>query len=340
MRMQSIFISALAGGCVLLTAAVRSATEWNPRLAAEYLDSRQKEWSVWPTAASSDGPCVSCHTGMPYLLARPALRKVLHEETPTAYERALRERLSAHAGAKPAGALQSVETIFAAMFTTGAAQAQTFDQLWALQKTDGPLAGGWQWYNAKLDPWETAPQFQYGAALAALAIGSAPASLRDNPAAQDRIRALADFLKRDVASRPLHVRLAMVWASTRLGVVMDAASRQATIDGVLRAQQADGGWTLEALGPWDEHAAAPASLDLKRSDSYATAFTAYVLTLAGGTPARTQTARALDWLKAHQDRRTGAWPAVSMNKVYPPGSMEEKFLQDAATAFAVLALTY
>ena len=46
-----------------------------------------------------------------------------------------------------------------------------------------------------------------------------------------------------------------------------------------------------------------------------------------------------EWLKKHQDRQTGAWPAVSMNKVYPAGSMEEKFLQDAATAFAALALT-
>jgi len=49
-------------------------------------------------------------------------------------------------------------------------------------------------------------------------------------------------------------------------------------------------------------------------------------------------ARALDWLKAYQDPQTGAWPAVSMNKKYPVGSMQEKFLQDAATAFAAAAL--
>jgi hypothetical protein len=44
------------------------------------------------------------------------------------------------------------------------------------------------------------------------------------------------------------------------------------------------------------------------------------------------------WLKAHQDLQTGVWPAVSMNKKYPAGSMQEKFLQDAATAFAAAAL--
>jgi hypothetical protein len=48
--------------------------------------------------------------------------------------------------------------------------------------------------------------------------------------------------------------------------------------------------------------------------------------------------RALTWLVEHQDPATGAWPAVSMNKRYREGSMESRFLQDAATAFASAAL--
>jgi hypothetical protein len=48
--------------------------------------------------------------------------------------------------------------------------------------------------------------------------------------------------------------------------------------------------------------------------------------------------RALTWLAEHQDAMTGAWPAVSMNKRYPEGSMQSRFLQDAATAFASAAL--
>jgi squalene-hopene/tetraprenyl-beta-curcumene cyclase len=281
---------------------------------------------------------------MPYLLARPALRRVLKESAPTRYEIGLRERLASHAGAEPAGALQGTNAIFAAMFVTDTAkQRDAFEQLWALQKrddADGTLRGGWQWFAADLDPWETPLQIRYGAALGALAIGSAPASLRDAPGAQDRIHALAEFLKDDVASRPLHARLAMVWASTTLPAVMDAAARQATIDEILKKQRPDGGWTLESLGPWTEHPAAPPSLTPGASHPYATALTAYVLRLAGERRARRQTERALDWLRTHQDRRTGAWPAVSMNKTYPAGSMEEKFLQDAATAYAVLALTY
>src|SRR5947199_10202871 len=120
---------------MLVGSAAALAADWDAIGAARYLDGRQKEWFAWPQAASANGPCVSCHTGMPYLLARPALRQVLHEAAPTMYETKLIDRLTAHAGAKPAAGLQSVETIFAAMFVRDeAARSQTFDQLWALQK--------------------------------------------------------------------------------------------------------------------------------------------------------------------------------------------------------------
>ena len=139
----------------------------------------------------------------------------------------------------------------------------------------------------------------------------------------------------------------MLWASTKLPSIMAAAARQATIDELLKKQQPDGGWTIESLGPWTDHPDAPVSPAAGASHSYATAFTAFVLQqelgardsgLATRGPVRSSTNRALDWLKAHQDPQTGAWPAVSMNKKYPSGSMQEKFLQDAATAFAAAAL--
>ena len=330
----------VAGFTFAVTTLARSSENWDPALAARYLDARQEAWFAWPRAASPDGPCISCHTGLPYLLARPALRKLLHENAPTMYETGLRHRLDLRAGKEPVDGLQRTNTIFEAMFVTDESkQRQAFEQLWALQKTDGPLKGAWQWFAADLDPWETPLQVPYGAALGALAIGSAPASIRETPDAQARIRSLVEYLNSDLANRPLHARIAMLWASTKLRQVMDEHARTATIDEILAKQQADGGWTLESLGPWTDHPAAPPSLTPGASHPYATALTAYVLKLAAGRRARTGTERALDWLRKHQDRRTGAWPAVSMNKKYPAGSMEEKFLQDAATAFAVLALT-
>src|SRR5207302_5970556 len=101
----------------------------------------------------------------------------------------------------------------------------------------------------------------------------------------------------------------------------------------------DGGWTLESLGPWTEHPAAPVSPTAGASDSYATAFTTYVLELTADPAARSKSGPARDWLKTHQDPQTGAWPAISMNKTYPAGSMQEKFMQDAATGFAAAVLS-
>jgi len=78
---------------MLVTAASPLRAEWNPALAARYLDARQQAWFDWKTAQSSDGPCVSCHTGMTYLLARPVLRRALHEAQPTKFETGYLDRL-------------------------------------------------------------------------------------------------------------------------------------------------------------------------------------------------------------------------------------------------------
>ena len=141
---------------------------------------------------------------------------------------------------------------------------------------------------------------------------------------------MEEYLQSGLQDHPLHSRLALLWASTKLSAILPDAARQSLIDEIMRKQQIDGGWSLESLGPWTAHPDAPVSTG---SNSYATAFTTYVLQQAG-----VASPRALEWLKTRQDRQSGAWPAVSMNKRYPVGSMEEKFLQDAATAFAALAL--
>src|ERR1051325_10453811 len=76
-----------------LGAAAADRRDWNPRLAADYLDQRQKDWFAWKTASRTGGPCVSCHTGVPYLIARPALRRALRESGATSYEDGLRAGL-------------------------------------------------------------------------------------------------------------------------------------------------------------------------------------------------------------------------------------------------------
>ena len=330
----------LTRSLLLLTALTATAADWSPQRAAQYLDTRQKEWFAWKQAQSADGPCISCHTGLTYLLARPTLRRFLHEKQPTIYETGLLNRLRAKAGAKPAGPLQSVETIFAAMFLAGEPEAQrAFDQLWTLQATDGQLQGAWRWYDASLDPWETPDAFSFGAALGAIAIAKAPAALRADPAVKDRINALAAYLGSTSEARPLHSRLAILWALSALPELELENQRQAILNETFAKQFEDGGWNIGALGPWMAHADAPVdSAASHGSNAYATAFATFVLQRAGVPSSDKRLLRARAWLKSHQDRTTGAWPAQSLNKVYPPDSMQVKFVQDAATAFAALAL--
>jgi squalene-hopene/tetraprenyl-beta-curcumene cyclase len=326
-------------------AGVHVAPEWNAQRAADYLDDRQRQWVEWPRAQSANGPCVSCHTGMTYLVARPALRRVLRETEPTKYETILLNRLRSNVGAKPPGALRDVEVIFAALFlvsneagqsTLSADTEKAFDQLWTLQLQDGVGRGAWKWYQVDLDPWETADSLYYGASLAALSVGMAPAEYRHRPHVRPNIDRLVQYLQEGMPRQPLHNRVALLWASSKLPELLSASTRQALIEEIFRGQAADGGWAIQSLGPWQAHAAAPES---NGSSSYATGFIAYVLQQASATPRddrRLQ--RALEWLRTRQDPISGAWTAVSMNKTYPTGSMEQSFMRDAATAFAAAAL--
>ena len=327
----------------VLSVVHTAAADWSPKLAAQYLDGRQKEWFAWKPAMSANGPCVSCHTGMTYLMARPVLRRALKEPEPTEFERGLMARLRTNVGEKPKGALQDVETIFTALFlaeqdrasrSPGADTSKAFAGLWSLQATEGPVAGGWKWYAADLDPWEHRGSSVYGASLAALALGTAPDAVRSSAATQ--ASALTAFLQGSLTpDKPLHDRLAILWASSRFKAALPDAHRKALLAEVWSKQGADGGWAADALGPWMAHPDAPPR---SGSGNYATAFTTFVLQAAGVPASTPALVRARAWLSGRQDPATGAWPDVSMNKRRPEGSMEALFMQDAATAFASMAL--
>jgi squalene-hopene/tetraprenyl-beta-curcumene cyclase len=309
---------------LVFAAAPGFGGDWSPRLAAQYLDSRQKDWFGWKTAAASGGPCVSCHTGLTYLLARPALRMALGETQPTPYETGLRAGLHARLEKKDNKPAVAVESVLAALLLQPD-DPQPFDRLWSLQMEDG----AWAWFSLNLDPWEMPESRFYGAALAALAVGNAPAA---NP---DRVALLTAYLRREQEAQPLHNRLILLWAASKLPQAIPEPLRQPLIGEIWRRQQPDGGWTMESLGPWKTHSGAPPTTG---SNSYATALVSFVLRQAGVAGSHPGLIRALGWLRAHQNPKSGAWPADSMNKHYEPGSMPLQFMQDAATGFAVLAL--
>ncbi len=350
MRRVGIYLFLLSG-----SVSLASSADWNPRLAAEYLDGRQKEWFAWKPAAKQGGPCISCHTGVSYLMARPLLRTALGESGPTAYETGLYESLRSRNADAPAkevanalkndpGASQSqgVESVMAALFFAresgpdapmSASAKQAFDRMWSLSIREGDPAGAWSWFNLRLDPWEMPESRFFGATLAAMAVGSTPTAYRNQPEVAERIGALLGYLARTQGSQSLHNRLMLLWAATRLPAAMDSAARKKVVEEVMAKQSADGGWSLQALGPWQEHADAPPS---KGSNSYATAFASFVLREAGVRASDVRLAKGLNWLRAHQDK-SGSWAASSMNKKYDE-PMQAGFMRDAATAFAVMAL--
>jgi len=308
--------------CLALSAF---AGDWNPRRAAEYLDARQQEWFAWPAANNGAKPCISCHTGLPYLMARPALRKALGEKEPTQYETGLLDSLRSRIDKKePNGPSLGVESVMAAFFLRTPA---AYDRMWEMQVKDGATPGGFKWFNLDLDPWEEPESQLFGASLAAVAVNNAPADYRDRPDVKERTAALAAFLKAPHEKQPLQNRLLVAWASN------DASLRKSVAAEVLARQSPDGGWTMESLGPWHTHANAPEAKP--GNNTYATAFASYVL-MQCGTP-KAQLTKAVDWLRSHQSDH-GYFYADSLNKQYKPDSMEIRFMRDAATGWASLAL--
>ncbi|MEE2638021.1 MAG: hypothetical protein VYE68_12400, partial [Acidobacteriota bacterium] len=213
---------------------------------------------------------------------------------------------------------------------------RAFDHLWEMQLEDGKRSGAWPWLHAELEPWEEDGGPYYGAALAAIAVGIAPEGYAAEPANAGRVARLRRYLTDGFDEQNLFNKLTAVWATTRLPGLLEPAAQAAVIDETLTRQRDDGGWSLASLGPYQLREMSPRVIE---SDGYATGLIAFVLLQTGAEPARPGLQRALAWLSANQDTVDGSWPAHSLNKHRDPSSDIGRFMRDAATAYAVLALT-
>jgi squalene-hopene/tetraprenyl-beta-curcumene cyclase len=59
-----------------------------------------------------------------------------------------------------------------------------FNNMWALQQAGGSGQGAWSWLQFGMEPWEAKDSQYYGAALAAIAVGTAPEYHRLTPEIQ------------------------------------------------------------------------------------------------------------------------------------------------------------
>jgi squalene-hopene/tetraprenyl-beta-curcumene cyclase len=365
----------LAAGFLVACSHQRKAATgtWNPKAAAAYLDAREVTWMGWPGAARDhDTFCVSCHTVVPYALSRPALRLTLAEQGESSDEReildnvAKRVRLWKEIGpyytdgtyhdAKTSESRGTEAVLNALILASNDARTgklsditrSAFANMWASQLTDGDAKGAWSWLSFDMEPWEANDSQYYGAAVAALAVGIAPENYRSSPEIQDELELLSNYLNRKYASQSAINQVVLLWASSKVHGLVDSRRQESIIQEIISAQQSDGGWQLSYLAwpsGWSMDSVIRRRLrsDWTRQDSesdgYATALVTFVLQEAGRSAQDTTVQRGLAWLASNQNATDGSWPSVSLTRRRSPSSNVGQFMKDAATAYAVLALT-
>jgi squalene-hopene/tetraprenyl-beta-curcumene cyclase len=350
----------------LLAADARNASQppisWNQKAAAAYLDGREVWWMNWPKAARDHQTfCVSCHTVLPYALSRPALHSALAEPSVSVNEQKLIDNVTmrvrlwkevepwysdAKVGVHKTRESRGTESVLDALVLsshdsqTGALSAATrlaFDNMWAQQLQTGDDKGSWFWIQFNNEPWEAFDSQYYGAALAGIAVGTAPQNYRATPEIQTNLTILLEYLAAQASKQSPLNRMILLWVSAKLPETLKPGEKQSIINEILSKQQEDGGWSLTSLvGPWKRHDGTPLETV---SDGYATGLAVYALEQGGIIRKNLQLNRGLSWLANNQDKTEGRWLAYSLNKKRNPSSDPGPFMNDAATAYAVLALT-
>jgi squalene-hopene/tetraprenyl-beta-curcumene cyclase len=346
---------------------------WDPKTAAAYLDYREGWWMEWTGSARDHGTfCISCHTALPYALSRPVLRASLAEQGPSINERKLIENVTKrvrlwkeigpyysdqgydHKTAESRGTESVLNALILASYDAQSGQLSddtraAFDNMWALQQTAGENRGSWLWLQFDQEPWEANDSAYYGAALAARAVGIAPGNYASTLGIQDNVARLRDYLNRESAAQSTLNRVFFLWASTKLPGLLVPEQRDAIVKEILRRQQADGGWRLASI-TWRWNGWSLRSLENMwlredgtpmegKSDGVATSLMTLALQEAGISRDNAHLKRGLSWLMRNQNAAEGFWPASSVNKRRHKSSDTGRFMSDAATAFAVLALT-
>ncbi|HTV79279.1 MAG TPA: hypothetical protein VMF03_13550 [Steroidobacteraceae bacterium] len=344
-------LAAVLGGC-----SSHTSQGWNRSAAASYLDQRELKWSRWKPAAREDNTvCVSCHTSLVYALARPRLEATLHQAPASPREELLAnvtKRVRLWSQLPPyyknaARTSQGTEAILNALILTdedsrhgqlSPATVSALDDMWALQNTSGPDAGTWPWLHTGYQPFEATDAQYFGATLAAVAVGRTPEDYRTRPEIQAHLEALRGYLLRSYAQQPLLNRIHLLWAASEWPGLMTPDMRDALEAQIWARQRSDGGWSLSSLIPADwkrRDGLSPSS----SSDGYATGIIVLALQDAGMPRSDARLSRGLSWLQDHQSSWNGRWTANSPNKSYGFFGPSRHFMDDTATAFAVLALT-
>ncbi len=368
------FLAFMALACVwgCSRAPAKTSTSLNLNNAATYLDTREAWWMQWVGSSRDHGTfCVSCHTALPYALARPALRAAMGEPTLAPDERALLEnvikRVRLWKETKPyysedgydrkTPESRGTESVLNALVLANYDSQNerlsedtraAFENMWALQRNAGDESGSWPRLQFDEEPWEAKGSVYYGTSLAAIAVGTAPGNYSSMPAIQGNLELLREYLNRERESQSTLNRIFLLWASTKLPGLLTSEQQKNIIQEIESRQQEDGGWRLASI-TWSWNRWSMRSLIQMwlradgtpmegKSDGVATGLATLVLQEAHLPAKNVQLQRGMSWLKSNQTAE-GFWPASSVNKKRNPSSDTGRFMSDAATAFAVMSLT-
>jgi squalene-hopene/tetraprenyl-beta-curcumene cyclase len=301
------------------------AKSFSAEKAIAYIDAAAVFWT-------RDRKCVTCHTNLPYLLARPAIKG---ESAAMAEVRKFVENRVTELDGEEKGepmywetdvVLTAVTLAIHDARTTGKLQPQTrraLDRIWTLQQPDG----AWNWNKCQWPPLEH--DDYYGAVYAALGVGMAPDGYAKTDKAKAGLEKLRRYFKNTSPPDPHHKAM-LLWASMYVDGLMTDEQRARTVKDLLTLQQDDGGWSLPSLGKWGRRDGTPNDPKAP-SDGYATGFIIYVLRQANVQVKDAALQRGVAWLKANQ-RESGRWFTRSLN------TDRAHYISNAGSCFAVLAL--
>jgi squalene-hopene/tetraprenyl-beta-curcumene cyclase len=337
-----------------------SPAAWSPVAAAKYLDGRAAWWETWPNSQRDhDTACVSCHTILPYTLSRMKLSSSLDEKTVPGPEQSVLKNVQKRvamwkevepfysdekSGPGKSRESRSTESVLNALVLASNSAdrkeldpltRKAFDVAWALQLKTGEHAGAWDWQVFHLAPWESGGDSQYqGATFMALATALAPDHYRKDRAIQGNLKLLRAYLKREYAAQPLLNRIVLLWASGNMPGLISNKDKHELAETIVKQQRPDGGWALATLGTW-------ARLDKTEQDGNSDGYATAIVTLAlkqAHTGQRDACMAGRTWLERNQNKEDGSWRAISLNKKRDLKTDVGRFMTDAATGYAVLAL--
>ena len=325
--------------------AIPRATEDEPvrkdfslAAAASYVEDGAKAWS-------GARKCVSCHTNGSYMLARPALSKVLGP--PNREARAFFvgqfEKLKKKDVEELRGGIAPTQIAYIAAglaewdkHVTGELSPETtaaLQLMFDVQSDDGSFSNE--------DCWPPLESSDYhSATVAALAVASAPGWSDHIEGELKRCYdKLLTYLK---TTEPPHDygRVLRLWVATAIPELMAADRKQEVIAMVRRHQNSDGGWALRTFAKpksWgsgnraDKLRAEDDFKDIPQSDGHMTGLAIMVLRAAGIPKTASEIQRAVDWLKSNQ-RESGRWWTRSLN------TDKAHFITYSGTCYPLLAL--